>query len=255
MQIPKIREKLICPKCKEEGESFSGLCDNCNRKLIRKEYISFFNSEGDYINKCDNLDLDKSSLEEIYSKVKKAIMEYDACYKESNYAVKNIIEVLGEDDLNQPIKLNSYFILVGYNGEGDCELLKVKLYSSSNRLDEIKFNSLNNNDLLRKTTSTTESIVEFLYKEHFTKVIKCGLVNEYELYYKLIANRAYCLNEIPKNILNEEICSLAVEKEGLDLRYVPDELKSEEICRKAVKNNRNAIMYVPQDKKAVLGNI
>ena len=61
-------------------------------------------------------------------------------------------------DLEQAVKLNSYFILVGYNGESDCELLKVKLYSSKNRLDEIKFNSLNNNDLLRKTTSTAESI-------------------------------------------------------------------------------------------------
>ena len=45
----------------------------------------------------------------------------------------------------------------------------------------------------------------------------------------------------------EEICSLAVSKNGLELIYVPDYLKTEEICKIAVYNNSDARKYVPAE--------
>ena len=54
----------------------------------------------------------------------------------------------------------------------------------------------------------------------------------------------YTLQYVKPEVMNEEICKLAVQNNGLCLQYVKPELMNDEICKLAVKQNGNALRYV-----------
>jgi len=74
-----------------------------------------------------------------------------------------------------------------------------------------------------------------------------GYINDFPLYWKI-----KFVEEFPhlfKFIVDktEELCKIAVVKDGSALRIVPTELKTPELCRLAVENDRSAIESVPDE--------
>lgn len=67
------------------------------------------------------------------------------------------------------------------------------------------------------------------------------------LYNTYITDESRILVLMPKKYMTNEIIKLAVQKDGLALRYVPDHIKTLENCLIAYKNNNGALRYVPDE--------
>jgi len=53
--------------------------------------------------------------------------------------------------------------------------------------------------------------------------------------------------KIPEHLLTFQTCMIAVNLDGLVLKYVPKRLMTIEICITAVRQNKEAIKYVPHE--------
>ena len=53
--------------------------------------------------------------------------------------------------------------------------------------------------------------------------------------------------DIPKNIITKELCELAVEHNGLSLKYIPKEYITKKLCQMAIQQNGMALLYVPEN--------
>ena len=115
----------------------------------------------------------------------------------------------------------------------------IKPDSLSKRLDEIvsPLKVRDYNDLYR-------------YLEYMGKNVQTvhDVKNIIEEYNKGPAERPI-LKVVSKRLLNEEICTIAVSKNGLNLEYVPDKYINYDMCMLAVSNNGEILRIVPDEYK------
>jgi hypothetical protein len=63
-----------------------------------------------------------------------------------------------------------------------------------------------------------------------------------------VRKNGYALKYVPKDKMTDEICKLAVQNYGYALEFMPEDKMSEEICKLAVQKDGCALQYVPKDK-------
>jgi hypothetical protein len=57
------------------------------------------------------------------------------------------------------------------------------------------------------------------------------------------------IKKIPEELLTEEFCLAAVQRNGMALQFVPDALKTEALCLAALRQDGSALAYVPEALK------
>lgn len=67
-----------------------------------------------------------------------------------------------------------------------------------------------------------------------------------EFYSKFFINSNIRLKDIPKNIINRDLCLEAVKNFGRVLEFVPEKFKDKDVCLEAVKNYIFSIKHVPK---------
>ena len=66
-----------------------------------------------------------------------------------------------------------------------------------------------------------------------------------------VAKNGQALEYVPRDLCTEEICRMAVAQNGLALQYVPHRLRTDEMFRMAVTQNGRALEYVSEDLRTV----
>ena len=66
-----------------------------------------------------------------------------------------------------------------------------------------------------------------------------------------VKRNGLALEFVPKDFLTEELCKIAVEDDGRALEFVPEYFSTEEICKIAIKNDNNALKFVPEKHKTL----
>ena len=62
-----------------------------------------------------------------------------------------------------------------------------------------------------------------------------------------VSKNGYALQYVPENLRTEEICKIAVSKNWYALKFVPENLRTKELCKLAVSNNGEALEFVPDN--------
>lgn len=74
------------------------------------------------------------------------------------------------------------------------------------------------------------------------------IMNEADAY-RYMSREDARLSKIPEEFRSENVCTLAVQKDGAALRHVPMEHRSYWLCTEAVSNNGLALGYVPDEHR------
>jgi hypothetical protein len=91
-------------------------------------------------------------------------------------------------------------------------------------------------------------ITEVLSKDEWGK--KYITRNEYALL--LYQYGGFALKSVPKDLIDEDMCDMAIGLSGYSLEYVPEKFKTERLCLKAVSDEGGALEYVPEDLKTIM---
>lgn len=124
----------------------------------------------------------------------------------------------------------------------DDEML---IYAVLNNKEALKYASEE-----KRATIITEAVKKgppFINHSIFLKNIPKDLINS-EICLELVKNEHRFFNGVPQEMITSEICNEAIKQIGNYLGNVPNELKTQEMCKKAVMNGCT-LEYVPDDMK------
>ena len=207
----KIRNlTLICPKCKEEYNdrmvmSFNSRmipskdmfknkitnCSKCNRKLVEKNYIDFFNEEGDFYFDLKTIIVNDNDIWNQYFNIVEILMKIQyATVEYKNIILNGVVEIVENQDKddreNEFQILNHILIKILYNGKEipiiDLQINKVK-YSSIGDL----FNSFHGEYFTKRNNQLREFLRGSLNRELKDEFkIKINSLFDFKLEKKLI---------------------------------------------------------------------
>lgn len=207
----KIRNlTLICPKCKEEYNdrmvmSFNSRmipskdmfknkitnCPKCNRKLVEKNYIDFFNEEGDFYFDLKTIIINDNDIWKQYFNIVEILMKIQyATVEYKNIILNGVVEIVENQDKddreNEFQILNHILIKILYNGKEipiiDLQINQVK-YSSIGDL----FNSFHGEYFTKRNNQLREFLRGSLNRELKDEFkIKINSLFDFKLEKKLI---------------------------------------------------------------------
>jgi hypothetical protein len=89
-----------------------------------------------------------------------------------------------------------------------------------------------------------------LYNQQLTKYDKYNSFSSYnELYIFMIHKNILRFNDIPIDMLSNEICELGIKYQGFVIKYIPEYMLTYKMCYMAVNQSGVNIKYVPRNLK------
>lgn len=119
------------------------------------------------------------------------------------------------------------------------------------RASKLKFKSIKNRTELFNTLDTKNIFGIIKSQPHNLCYVPDDLATKElsELYKLAVNNNGLTLKYVRKDLITNELCELAVNEDGLSLKYVPDNFITKELCELAVNKKGSHIEFVPDNFK------